>query len=96
LPQKCHSVLRAKKSVMATVAAVVFKYHEKNAGTFNVKIHIYHKFEKRYIDTTHFASKQQLDSKYNIKDKLILKIFDKTLDEYREARSQLDMKLDLK
>jgi integrase len=94
LPQKCHSVLRAKKSVMATVAAVVFKHHEKNDGTFNVKIRIYHKFEKRYIDTTHFVSKQQLDSKYNIKDKLILKILDKTLDEYREAISQLDMKLE--
>jgi hypothetical protein len=63
---------------MATVAAVVFKHHEKNDGTFNVKIRIYHKFEKRYIDTTHFVSKQQLDSKYNIKDKLILKILDRT------------------
>lgn len=48
---------------MATVAAVVFKHHEKNDGTFNVKIRIYHKFEKRYIDTTHFVSKPHFPKK---------------------------------
>lgn len=41
-------------------------------------IRIYYKFEKKYIDTTHYVSKQQLNTKYNIKDKLILKILDKT------------------
>lgn len=86
--------MRAKKLVVATVAAVVFKHHEKNDGTFNVKIRIYHKFEKKYIDTTHYVSKQHLDAKYNIKDKFMLKILYKTLDEYREAISTLDMKLE--
>jgi hypothetical protein len=86
--------LRVKNLIMATVAAVVFEHHEKNDGTFNVKIRIYHKFEKRYIDTSHFVSKRQLDVKFNIKDKLMLKILEKTLDEYREAISQLGTKLE--
>lgn len=33
---------------MATVAAVVFEHHEKQDGTYNVKIRIYHKSEAAY------------------------------------------------
>ena len=79
---------------MATVAAVVFEHHEKNDGTFNVKIRVYHKSEKKYIDTTHFVSRRQLDANYNIKDKFLLKKLEQTLDEYRETISQLGFKLD--
>ncbi len=53
---------------MATVAAKVFETHEKSYGMYNVKIRIYHKNEKKYLDTSHFVSKKQLDSKFNIKD----------------------------
>jgi hypothetical protein len=48
---------------MATVATVVFEHHEKNDGRYNVKIRIYHKKEKKYLDTTYFVSHRQLDSK---------------------------------
>jgi len=79
---------------MATVAALVFEHHEKNDGTFNVKIRVYHKSEKKYIDTTHFVSKRQLDANFNIKDKFLLKKLEETLDEYRETISQLGFKLE--
>lgn len=79
---------------MATVAAVVFEHHEKNDGTYNVKIRVYHKLEKKYIDTSHFVSKRQLDAKFNIKDKFLLKTLEQTLDEYRLTISQLGFKLD--
>jgi hypothetical protein len=42
-----------------------FARHEKIDGTYNVKIRIYHKNAK-YIDTSHFVSKKQLDSKIKL------------------------------
>ncbi len=79
---------------MATVNAVVYQHHEKSDGTYNVKIRVYHKGEKKYVDTSHFLSKKQLDSKFKIKDKFILKLLEKTLDDYRETISVLGSKLD--
>jgi hypothetical protein len=43
---------------MATVSAKVFEHHKKVDGTWNVKIIIYHKDERKFIDTTHFVSKK--------------------------------------
>jgi integrase len=80
--------------ISTTVAAVVFEHHGKNDGTYNVKIRVYHKFEKKYLDTSHFVSKRQLDAKFNIKDKFLIKTLEQTLDEYREAISQLGFKLE--
>ena len=60
---------------MATVSAKVFEHHKKADGTWNVKITIYHKDERKFIDTTHFVSKKQLDAKFKIKDKFLLMIY---------------------
>ena len=79
---------------MATVAAVVYDHHKKQDGTYNVKIRIFHKDEKKFIDTSHFVSNRQLDAKLKIKDKFLNKIIENTLDDYREAISQLGPKLD--
>jgi integrase len=79
---------------MATVAAVVYDHHKKQDGTYNVKIRIFHKDEKKFIDTSHYVSDRQLDAKLKIKDKFLNKIIEKTLDDYREAISALEAKLE--
>jgi len=44
---------------MATVAIKIHKHHKKADGTYNVKIRITHKREKKYIDTPHFVGSKQ-------------------------------------
>lgn len=78
---------------MATVSAVVYDYHKKADGTYNVKIRVFHKKERKLIDTTHFVSQKQLDSKFRIKDKFLNKLLDEKLDEYRRVVSELGNKL---
>jgi hypothetical protein len=58
---------------MATVSAKVYEHHKKADGTYNVKIRVYHKEEKKFIDTSHFLSLKQL-TKVKGKKNLILKI----------------------
>jgi len=79
---------------MATVSAKVFEHHKKADGTWNVKIIIYHKDARKFIDTTHFVNKKQLDTKFKIRDKFLVRLIDNTLDSYREAISQLGAKLE--
>lgn len=78
---------------MATVSAVVYDYHKKADGTYNVKIRVFHKKERKLIDTTHFVSQKQLDTKFRIKDKFLNKLLDEKLDEYRRVVSELGNKL---
>jgi integrase len=78
---------------MATVSAKVFAHHQKLDGTFNVKVCLYHKRVRKYIDTVHYVSKRQLDGKYHIKDKFLTRIIESSLDKYRETISQLGTKL---
>lgn len=78
---------------MATVSAVVYDHHEKTDKTINVKIRVYHKDEKKFIDTTHYVTRKQLDKDFKIKDKFLLKILDDTLDDYRKTISEIGTKL---
>jgi hypothetical protein len=78
---------------MASVSAKVYEHHKKMDGTYNVKIVVYHKDERKHIDTTHFVSKRQLTPEFEIKDKYLLKILDETLDDYRTRISELTGKL---
>jgi len=78
---------------MATVSAKVFAHHQKLDGTFNVKVCLYHKRVRKYIDTVHYVSKRQLDGGYHIKDKFLNRIIESSLDKYREMISQLGPKL---
>ncbi len=84
---------------MATVSAKVYEHHQKADGTYNVKIRVYQKGEKKFIDTPHFLSLKQLTKvkgrkEFNIKDPFVLEIVDKKLKEYRKTISELEDKLD--
>jgi len=74
---------------MATVSAKVFKHHKKADGTFNVKICLYFKGVRKYMDTNHFVSERQLNKRYKVNDKFINTLIEKTLQEYRETISEL-------
>src|SRR5690606_13336964 len=67
-----------KTLVMAAVSAVVYDFHKK---------------ERKLIDTPHFVSQKQLDSKFRIKDRFLNKLLDEKLDEYRRVTSELGNKL---
>jgi hypothetical protein len=79
---------------MATVSAVVYEDQKKTDGTYNVKIRVFHRKERRILDTTHFVTDRQLDKGFKIKDKQLNKVLDETLDGYRESISLLGPKLD--
>jgi len=74
---------------MATVGIKIFKHHKKTDGTYNVKIRVSHKGNKKYIDTPHFVIDKQLTSRFILKDATLKKILNKTLDDYRLAISKL-------
>lgn len=78
---------------MATVSAKVYEHHLKDDGTYNVKIVVYHNEERKFIDTTHYVSKRQLTPELEFKDKLLIKLLDDTLDDYRATISNLGTKL---
>lgn len=80
---------------MATIGAQVFKHHKKADGTYNVKIRIFHKGERKYIDTQHYVSKRQLTIGLKIKDRIINKQLNIILDSYRETISGLGERLQL-
>jgi integrase len=80
---------------MATVAIKIHKHHKKADGTYNVKIRITHKREKKYIDTPHFVVDKQITAKCTLKDAGLKVILNSTLLEYRKIISDLGSKLDL-
>lgn len=79
---------------MATVSAKVFEHHKKTDGTYNVKICIHHKDQRKYLDTNHFVVKKQLTKDYKIKDPFIADKVEQQLRDYRKEISELDDKLD--
>lgn len=74
---------------MATVGIKIHKHHKKADGTYNVKIRVAHKGEKRYIDTPHYVVDKQLTAKSTLKDATLRKILNQTLDDYRITISNL-------
>lgn len=79
---------------MATVSAVVYQDQKKADGTYNVKIRVFHRKERRILDTTHFVTDRQLDKDYKIKDRQLIKVLDEILDSYRGSITLLGPKLD--
>ena len=55
---------------------------------------MFHKNQKKLIDTTHFVTDKQLDNKLRIKDKFFLKVLDVQLEEFRKTISELGPKVD--
>ncbi|MFN0291923.1 site-specific integrase [Pedobacter helvus] len=78
---------------MATVSAKVFEHHKKTDGTYNVKICVHHKSDRRYLDTVHFVVKKQLTAKMKIKDSFVNDLIDEQLKGYRKVISELGEKL---
>ncbi|MBS1529008.1 MAG: site-specific integrase [Bacteroidetes bacterium] len=79
---------------MATVSAKVYKHHLKADGTYNVKIRVFHKQEKKFIDTDHFVTDKQLSRDMTLKDPIINRQINRTLDDYRVMISGLGEKLE--
>jgi hypothetical protein len=79
---------------MATVSAKIYEHHKKADGTYNVKYIVYHDGERRHIDSPHFVSNRQITDEFEIKDKILLKWIDETLDDYRKHISELRSKID--
>ena len=78
---------------MATVSAKVYEHHKKNDGTYNVKICVHHKSERKFIDTSHYVVKKQLTKDFKIKDPFVVEKVDRQLREYRKVISELDDRL---
>ena len=78
---------------MSTVSPKVYKHHQKADGSYNIKIRIYHRGEKKYIDTEYFLTDKQLTKELMIKDPFIKKGVTKLVDSYREEITKLEGKL---
>ena len=77
-----------------TVRAKIYEHHEKSDGTFNVKYVVYHKEERKFIDSPHYVSKRQITPNFEIKDKIVLKWLDEKLEDYRVLISAIGYRLD--
>jgi integrase len=77
-----------------TVSAKIYEHHEKTDRTFNVKYVVYHKGERKFIDSPHYVSKRQINKDFGIKDKIVLKWLDETLDDYRVLISAVGSRLE--
>jgi len=82
------------EKIMATVSAKVYEHHKKADGTYNVKVCVHHKNERKFIDTNHYVVKKQLTKDYKIKDPFIADKVEQQLREYRKMISDLDDRLD--
>ena len=78
---------------MATVSAKVFEHHKKTDGTYNVKISVHHKGQRKYIDTVHYVVKKQLTAKMKIKDNFVNDLVEQQLRGYRKIISELGERL---
>ena len=79
---------------MATVSAKVFEHHKKADGTYNVKICIHHKDQRKYLDTNHYVVKKQLTKENKVKAPFIADKVEQLLRDYRKMISELDDRLD--
>jgi len=84
----------AIEKIMATVSAKVYEHHKKADGTYNVKICVHHKSERKFIDTVHFVVRKQLTKDNKVKDSFIADKVEQQLRDYRTMISELDDRLD--
>ncbi len=84
----------AIEKIMATVSAKVYEHHKKADGTYNVKICVHHKSERKFIDTVHYVVRKQLTKDNKVKDPFIADKVEQQLRDYRKMISELDERLD--
>ena len=75
---------------MARVSAVIYKQFRRSDGTYNVRIKVFHKNERRLMPTAHYISERHLNSNLEIKDPTINLLINKRLNDYRRTISKLD------
>lgn len=80
---------------MATVSAKVYGHHRKTDGSYNVKIRVFHRGIKKFIDTQHYVTDRQIGPDGEVKDSFIQSQLDRQLDDYRTTISGLGERLDL-
>lgn len=76
-----------------TVNARIYSHHVKADCTFNVKYVVYHKGERKFMDSPHFVSKRQITKDFEIKDKFVLRLLDEALDDFRILISAINSRL---
>lgn len=79
---------------MAIVSTKVFKHHQKSDGTFNVKICVYHRDKRKYLDTNHFVVRKQLTKDFKVKDPFVADKVKQQLRDYLKLISELYDRLD--
>jgi len=79
---------------MATVKAVVYEEFKRADGSYHVKIRVYHKQQRRLIDTSHYVTARQMNRRLQITDKFVLNHLDGILIGYRRTIGELDRKLE--
>lgn len=70
---------------MATVSALIYKDQQKNDGTYNVKIRLHHKNQRRLIRTQYYVSQQHLNDSLKITDPIVNHLIYSTLHDYRRT-----------
>jgi integrase len=74
---------------MATFKAMVHAHHEKEDGTFNVKIRVTHNRKKAYNNTTFHVHRKQLTNKLEFKDRTLKKMTSDLIDLYYEQANKM-------
>ncbi len=94
LSQLFHHLFTTISHRMATFKAVVQKHHIKDDGTANVKIRLTHNGKVKYIPTSIFVVKQQLNKKLEIKDPEVIDATHEIIKQYRAIILKLGLKVE--
>lgn len=70
---------------MATVFALIYKEQQKNDGTYNVKIRLHHRNQRRHIRTQFYVSQQHINDDLKITDPIVNHLIYDTLHDYRKT-----------
>ncbi|MDP9077221.1 MAG: site-specific integrase [Bacteroidota bacterium] len=80
---------------MATFKAMVHSHHEKEDGTFNIKIRVIHNRKKAYNNTTYFVTKSQLTKKLDLKDRNIINKTNDLIKDYYDQANKMGEEINL-
>ncbi len=79
---------------MATVSAKVYEHHKKADGTYNVKICVHRKGQRKFLDTNHYVVRKQQTAKLTNKANFVNDLIDEQLRDYRKMIGEFDEKAD--
>lgn len=73
---------------MATFKAEILNHHQKQDGTWNVKIRVIHNRQKKYISTNIFVTKKDVTASLRFKDQRIIEITGDIVNSYRKEANE--------